>query len=72
MSVSTRSSGWKLNYLKWYGDSHPSAMKLCPRTTELVQSIGSIKAAMFAELPPARNWCVTATRMPVLSLSLGP
>jgi beta-hydroxylase len=27
-------------------------MKLCPRTTELVQSIGSIKAAMFAELPP--------------------
>ena len=28
------------------------AMKLCPRTTELLQSIGSIKAAMFAELPP--------------------
>ncbi len=27
-------------------------MKLCPRTTQLVQSIGSIKAAMFAELPP--------------------
>lgn len=45
-------SGWKRFYLKWYGDSHPSAMKLCPRTTELVQSIGSIKAAMFAELPP--------------------
>ncbi len=45
-------SGWKRFYLKWYGDSHPSAAKLCPRTTELVQSIGSIKAAMFAELPP--------------------
>jgi beta-hydroxylase len=45
-------TGWKRFYLKWYGDSHPSAMKLCPRTTELVQSIGSIKAAMFAELPP--------------------
>jgi aspartyl/asparaginyl beta-hydroxylase (cupin superfamily) len=45
-------SGWKRFYLKWYGESHPSAMKLCPRTTELVQSIGSIKAAMFAELPP--------------------
>lgn len=43
-------TGWKRFYLKWYGDSHPSAMKLCP--TELVQSIGSIKAAMFAELPP--------------------
>ena len=45
-------SGWKRFYLKWYGDSHPSAMKLCPRTTELLQSIGSVKAAMFAELPP--------------------
>ena len=45
-------SGWKRCYLKWYGDSHPSAMKLCPRTTELLQSIGSVKAAMFAELPP--------------------
>ena len=45
-------TGWKRFYLKWYGDSHPSATKLCPRTTELVQSIGSIKAAMFAELPP--------------------
>ncbi len=45
-------TGWKRFYLKWYGDSHPSAMKLCPRTTELVQGIGSIKAAMFAELPP--------------------
>jgi beta-hydroxylase len=45
-------TGWKRFYLKWYGDSHPSAMKMCPRTTELVQSIGSVKAAMFAELPP--------------------
>ncbi|WXL24228.1 lipid A hydroxylase LpxO [Ectopseudomonas mendocina] len=45
-------SGWKRFYLKWYGDNHPSAMKLCPRTTELVQGIGSVKAAMFAELPP--------------------
>jgi len=45
-------AGWKRFYLKWYGESHPSAMKLCPRTTELLQGIGSIKAAMFAELPP--------------------
>lgn len=45
-------TGWKRFYLKWYGDSHPSATQLCPRTTELVQGIGSIKAAMFAELPP--------------------
>ncbi|MDE1163990.1 MAG: lipid A hydroxylase LpxO [Pseudomonas sp.] len=45
-------SGWKRFYLKWYGDHHPSAMKLCPRTTELLAQIGSVKAAMFAELPP--------------------
>lgn len=45
-------TGWKRFYLKWYGGHHPSAMKLCPRTTELLQGIGSVKAAMFAELPP--------------------
>ncbi len=45
-------TGWKRFYLKWYGDSHPSASELCPRTTELLASIGSVKAAMFAALPP--------------------
>ena len=45
-------TGWKRFYLKWYGESHPSAMKLCPRTTELLQGIGAVKAAMFATLPP--------------------
>lgn len=44
-------SGWKRFYLKWYDESHPSANDLCPRTTALVRSIPSIKAAMFAELP---------------------
>ncbi len=45
-------TGWKRFYLKWYGDNHPSALELCPRTTELLNSIGTVKAAMFAELPP--------------------
>lgn len=44
-------TGWKRFYLKWYGDAHPSAMRLCPKTTALVAGIPSIKAAMFAELP---------------------
>lgn len=44
--------GWKRFYLKWYGDAHPSARELCPRTTELLHAIPTIKAAMFAELPP--------------------
>ncbi len=45
-------SGWKRFYLKWYGASHPSAPALCPKTVALLQNIPSIKAAMFAELPP--------------------
>ncbi|QWA12978.1 lipid A hydroxylase LpxO [Sodalis ligni] len=44
-------TGWKRFYLKWYEDSHPSAKALCPRTTELLRTLPSVKAAMFAELP---------------------
>ncbi len=43
--------GWKRFYLKWYGDSHPSAEELCPRTTALLRTLPSVKAAMFAWLP---------------------
>ena len=45
-------SGWKRFYLKWYGDAHPSAERLCPRTTELLRGIPDVSAAMFATLPP--------------------
>ncbi|MFC4933011.1 lipid A hydroxylase LpxO [Massilia sp. GCM10023247] len=45
-------SGWKRFYLKWYDASHPSAQRLCPQTYALLQAIPSVKAAMFAELPP--------------------
>lgn len=45
-------NGWKRFYLKWYDASHPSAERLCPRTYALLQSIPTVKAAMFAELPP--------------------
>ncbi len=45
-------SGWKRFYLKWYDDPLPSAQQLCPKTVELVQSVPSIKGAMFAVLPP--------------------
>ena len=48
-------SGWKRFYLKWYDDAHPSASTLCPRTTALLRGIGSVKAAMFAELPPGSH-----------------
>jgi beta-hydroxylase len=45
-------SGWKRFYLKWYGDAHPSAERLCPRTTELLRGLPNVSAAMFATLPP--------------------
>jgi beta-hydroxylase len=45
-------NGWKRFYLKWYSAKHPSAEALCPKTVALLNQIPSIKAAMFAELPP--------------------
>jgi len=45
-------TGWKRFYLKWYDQAHPSASELCPYTTALLKEFPSIKAAMFAALPP--------------------
>ena len=45
-------SGWKRFYLKWYDASHPSAQQLCPQTFALLKTLPTVKAAMFAELPP--------------------
>src|SRR5947207_2429919 len=45
-------TGWKRFYVKWYDEPLPSARALCPRTVDLVQSIPSVNAAMFALLPP--------------------
>jgi len=43
--------GWKRFYLKWYGANLPSARRLCPQTLALLDSIPSVKGAMFALLP---------------------
>lgn len=45
-------TGWKRFYLKWYADDLPSARELCPQTVALLAQIPSVKAAMFASLPP--------------------
>lgn len=45
-------TGWKRFYLKWYGDDLASARAMCPKTVELLASIPTVKAAMFASLPP--------------------
>jgi beta-hydroxylase len=44
--------GWKRFYLKWYDHPLPSAAALCPRSTEMLSRIPSVKGAMFATLPP--------------------
>ncbi|MBV9331827.1 MAG: aspartyl/asparaginyl beta-hydroxylase domain-containing protein [Alphaproteobacteria bacterium] len=44
--------GWKRFYLKWYGAAHPSALAACPKTCEVLRRMPTVKAAMFAELPP--------------------
>ena len=45
-------TGWTRFYLKWYGSTLNSAARFCPETTRLVESLPSVKGAMFAMLPP--------------------
>lgn len=45
-------TGWTRFYLSWYGKHMPSAEQLCPKTLALLKGIPSVKAAMFASLPP--------------------
>ena len=56
-------SGWKRFYLKWYGDAHPSAQRLCPRTTELLR--GDSRASAPRCSPRCRPApCSIPTRIP--------
>ena len=45
-------TGWTRFYLKWYEDYLPSALEQCPKTIEVLKQTQSVKAAMFASLPP--------------------
>lgn len=47
--------GWKRFYLKWYDQPLASAVALCPKTVELLNSIPAVKGAMFALLDPRSN-----------------
>lgn len=44
--------GWRKFYLNWYGVTHRSAQRLCPRTVSILQQVPGIKGAMFSVLPP--------------------
>ena len=62
-------TGWRRFYLKWYGTELNSALRDCPKTVALLNQIPTIKAAMFASLPPGLPWLSTAIPMrgPTLS-----
>ncbi len=44
--------GWSKFYLTWYGHTHLSAAKLCPKTVKIVNECKSVNGAMFTVLPP--------------------
>jgi beta-hydroxylase len=44
--------GWSKFYLKWYGHTHNSAKKFCPKTLEILNRVPSVNGAMFSVLPP--------------------
>lgn len=44
--------GWSKFYLKWYGTTHRSAQRLCPRTVAVLAQVPQIRGAMFSILPP--------------------
>jgi beta-hydroxylase len=43
---------WKKLYLRWYGDFDPVALKLCPRTCQILRGLPNIKSAMISRLEP--------------------
>ena len=44
--------GWTKFYVNWYGYTHQSAKRTCPKTVEILSKIPSVNGAMFSVLPP--------------------
>src|SRR5690606_27074209 len=44
--------GWSKYYLNWYGYTHASARRTCPKTVEILENIPGMKGALFTLLPP--------------------
>jgi len=44
--------GWSKFYVTWYGYTHASAQRLCPKTAAIVEPIPTVNGAMFTTLPP--------------------
>lgn len=43
--------GWSKFYLMWYGTTHNSAQRLCPKTLALLNQVPGIQGAMYSILP---------------------
>lgn len=52
--------GWSKFYLTWYGTTHRSAQRTCPRTVALLKQIPEVKGAMFTVLPPGSELALHA------------
>jgi len=44
--------GWSKFYISWYGYTHDSAKRLCPKTVEILKDLKTINGSMFSLLPP--------------------
>lgn len=48
--------GWRAHPLKWYTERcNSAALKMCPETSAIVDSIPAVRAAMFTVLPPGAH-----------------
>jgi beta-hydroxylase len=56
--------GWSKFYLTWYGVTHPSAQRLCPKTIELLERVPGIRGAMFSILAPGAELTLHVAPMP--------
>lgn len=55
--------GWSKFYLTWYGTTHASARRLCPRTLALIEQVPGIRGAMFSILPAGAELSLHADPM---------
>ncbi|MDH0864696.1 aspartyl/asparaginyl beta-hydroxylase domain-containing protein [Mitsuaria sp. GD03876] len=55
--------GWSKFYLNWYGTTHASARRLCPRSVELLARLPQVRGAMFSILPPGAELSLHADPM---------
>ena len=43
---------WTKLYIKWHSDIDPIAMKKCPKSCKIIESLPDVKVAMFSVLAP--------------------